>query len=122
MQMSDWLLAKDQKQHCCPTCCLGFKTEPELFVHLKHTAVHQVRGTPCNTFGGSHIWCQDTLLHKLLTADKHTYSCIFACQVAEVVHVKLKAFHAVLLSCYHVIIALTAFAPASISCSSVCNL
>ncbi|KAL0045161.1 hypothetical protein WJX82_010566 [Trebouxia sp. C0006] len=41
VQMADWLLAKDQKQHCCPTCCLGFKTEPELFVHLKHIAVHQ---------------------------------------------------------------------------------
>ncbi|DBB07071.1 hypothetical protein WJX77_009304 [Trebouxia sp. C0004] len=41
VQMSAWLLAKDQRQHCCRTCCLGFQTEPELLVHLKHTAVHQ---------------------------------------------------------------------------------
>ena len=42
IQMSNWLLAKDQRQHCCPTCCLGFKTDAELFVHLKHTEVHKV--------------------------------------------------------------------------------
>ena len=42
VQLSNWLLAKDQKRHCCLLCCLGFQTEPELFVHLKHTAVHMV--------------------------------------------------------------------------------
>ena len=42
VQLTNWLLAKDQRQHCCPLCCLGFQTEPELYVHLKHTAVHQV--------------------------------------------------------------------------------
>lgn len=42
VQMSNWLLAKDQGWHCCRTCCLGFQTEAELFVHLKHTAVHKV--------------------------------------------------------------------------------
>ncbi len=91
--MADWLLAKDQKHHCCPTCCLGFKTEPELFVHLKHIAVHQVRGTSCNTSGGSHIWCQDTLLHKLLTADKPTYSCSLPARLLS------KALRAVMLAC-----------------------
>lgn len=39
--MANWLVAKDQRQHCCPTCCLGFKTDTELFVHLKHTKVHK---------------------------------------------------------------------------------
>ena len=43
VQMSNWLLAKDQRQHCCPTCCLGFKTDAELFLHLKHTEVHKVK-------------------------------------------------------------------------------
>ena len=43
LQMSNWLLAKDQRLHCCPTCCLGFQTETELYVHLKHTEVHKVR-------------------------------------------------------------------------------
>lgn len=100
MQMSDWLLAKDQKQHCCPTCCLGFKTEPELFVHIKHTAVHQVTDTSCNTSGDSH-WCQDIFMHKLLTAAKHTFSCSLPARLplAEVLHVKLKALRAILVSC-----------------------
>ena len=42
IQMSDWLAAKDQGLCCCPTCCLGFQTDTELFVHLRHTAVHKV--------------------------------------------------------------------------------
>ena len=46
IQMANWLLAKDQRQHCCPICCLGFKTDAELFVHLKHTEVHKVRLLP----------------------------------------------------------------------------
>ena len=46
IQMSNWLLAKDLRQPCCPVCCLGFKTDIELFVHLKHTKVHEV-STAC---------------------------------------------------------------------------
>lgn len=44
--MANWLLAKDQRQHCCPTCCLGFQSDAELFVHLKHTQIHEVELLP----------------------------------------------------------------------------
>ena len=75
IQMSNWLLAKDQQQHCCPTCCLGFKTDTELFVHLKHTEVHKVELLPGHTVYSDHYraeFCAQRWLLPIMIASTHT--------------------------------------------------